>query len=108
MLEELKTFNLYGKQCRLSFNDMPAFQTKTIRLGYWQGDEWIYIHGENINTNAAEVDANAELKRIMEVLNKKANEMWAEDTPEPQQGVARIIWLVENEVYVENNELRLK
>lgn len=107
MIEQLKAFELYGKKCRLSINTIFE-HLQTLRLGFWQGDEWIYIHGEEININAANENADEELYRCLEVLNKKANEMWAEDTPEPQQGVARIIWLVENKVYVENNELRLK
>lgn len=108
-IQQIKTFELYGRTCRLSINDIFGDGvTQSLRLGYLVGGNWTYIYGETINENEANKDANAELERCLDILNKKANEMWATDTPEPQEGVARIIWLVENEVYVENNELKLK
>ena len=100
-------FTAYGKKCRLILNEVFT-DTFSLRAGWHNGTDWIYIHGETLGDISTKEKCDAEFKRCLAVINKDMAELWSKDKPEPKSGINRIQWLIDNSVYVENNELKVK
>ena len=101
-------YNAYNKQCRLKLH--LIFGTEYgLRAEYQEGEEWVYISEPTFFASELTTKEETDVKyqEALDVINAKMEQIFGEVT-EPDNGVERIQWLMDNRTVVIDNNLRVK
>lgn len=98
-------YTAYGKQCRLNTNEIFQGQF-SIRAEYDKDGTWTYIDEPSLGDLSTKEKCYAEYQKSLDSINAAMASLFGEVT-EPENGVDRIQWLIDNKTYVENNELKV-
>lgn len=102
-------YTAYNKQCRLTLNMMFPGQYE-LRSEYQKEGVWTYILGPTLfeSNMTTKEDTDDEYVKALDAINEKMAAMFGEEPAEPESGSERILWLMDNKTFVENNELKYR
>ena len=99
-------YTAYGKQCRVSTNEIFT-GTFSLRAEYDKDGTWAYIDEPSLGDLSTKAKCDAEYKKALDSINLAMAALFGEVT-EPSNGIKRIEWLLDNKTYVFENQLKVK
>lgn len=103
-------YTVYGKQCKLTLNAIFDGQWG-IRAEYMNGDgDYVYLSEPSMFEQQLTTKelTDAAYQKALDQINVDTEAMFGEVPTEPDSGIERIQWLLDNSTYVENNQLKMR
>ncbi len=100
-------YEAYGHRCALFIAEIFD-GLQSVRAVYEKEGTWHYIDAPDYYeaTLTSKELTDAKFEEILEKINISMEKVFGKATKEPMQGTARIQWLLNNTVSVENNKLK--